>query len=527
MQARIRQSVIHNSPIHSYKFFRQGSFILLKADKIFIFATFLSVFFWSLKSSAAEKSLIQIDNYAVIFRPADSILVADLFSRMQKPLERIEDFFRRKPGSVITIVITRSGEEYLRHIPAATPQWSQAIARPEERLIVLKLSDAHEIKNAPFILAHELVHIYLGEYFLQKRLPAWLNEGLAEYLSDSGIALEQKVLLANALSARKIVELNALDSLLTFPQAKAHLAYAEALSAVEFFTAKHGSDRLLELIQNITALRSVNMAFKSTVGYDFIDFEILWYEDLTKKYRWLIILNLDNLLWVLMGLLAVAAILVVKSRNRKKLKTWEENELKLKKQSTKKYIPLINGEIELYIPQKIFLTKGVGKHRERLASFEMALRDAGIGPFNLVGVSSIYPAGCALVDREVGLKEMTPGQIVHAVYSRNETNEPGRLISASVGLAVPKDETAYGYLSEHHGFGQTEQQAGDYAEDLAAEMLATVLGVEFDADLSWDEKRNIWKISDKIVHTQNITIGATGDERGLWTTVISAAILLP
>jgi len=181
----------------------------------------------------------------------------------------------------------------------------------------------------------------------------------------------------------------------------------------------------------------------------------------------------------------------------------------------------------MYVPKKIFLTKGVGSHREQLTSFEMALRNAGIGPFNLVAVSSIYPAGCELVSRDEALLELTPGQIMHAVYSRNQTNEPGRMISASVGLAIPKDSRAYGYLSEHHGFGENEQQAGDYAEDLAAEMLATILGVEFDADLSWDEKRNLWKISNKIVHTQNVTQTAIGHESGLWTTVVTAAVLLP
>ena len=157
----------------------------------------------------------------------------------------------------------------------------------------------------------------------------------------------------------------------------------------------------------------------------------------------------------------------------------------------------------------------------------MALRNAGIGPFNLVAVSSIYPAGCEIIDKEQGLDELTPGQIVHAVYSRNATDEPNRLVASSIGVAIPKDISAYGYLSEHHSFGQNSEQAGSYAEDLAAEMLATVLGVEFDPDLSWDEKRQIWKISDKIVQTQNHTIAANGNEKGWWTTVLAAAILLP
>jgi len=181
----------------------------------------------------------------------------------------------------------------------------------------------------------------------------------------------------------------------------------------------------------------------------------------------------------------------------------------------------------MYIPQKIFFTKGSGVHKEKLTSFEMALRNAGIAAFNLVAVSSIYPAGCKIVERDEGLKELTPGQIVHAVYTKQETNEPFRRIVASIGMARPKDTAFHGYLSEHHAFGETAEDSGNYAEDLAAEMLATILGVEFDPDSSWDEKRQIWKISDKIVESRNITAAATGDENGKWTTVVTAAVLLP
>ncbi len=181
----------------------------------------------------------------------------------------------------------------------------------------------------------------------------------------------------------------------------------------------------------------------------------------------------------------------------------------------------------MYVPKKVFFTKGVGIHKEQLTSFEMALRNARIAPFNLVAVSSIYPAGCEIVSVEEGLSEMQSGQIVHAVYSKNTTNEPHRMLAASIGVAIPKDNNMYGYLSEHHGFGLDEKQSGDYAEDIAAEMLATILGVEFDPDASWDEKRQTWEISGKIVHTQNITQTAVGSPNGFWTTVIAAAVLLP
>ncbi len=176
------------------------------------------------------------------------------------------------------------------------------------------------------------------------------------------------------------------------------------------------------------------------------------------------------------------------------------------------------------VPQKVFFTKGVGVHKEQLASFEAALRDAGMAPFNLVGVSSIFPAGCKKISREEGIKLLTFGQIVYWVVSRNATNEPNRLIAASVGCALPADPNQYGYLSEHHSFGETDTKAGDYAEDLAASMLATTLGIEFNSEAAWDEREQIYKMSGKIIRTTNLTQSAIGNKDGLWTTVVSAAV---
>jgi arginine decarboxylase len=181
----------------------------------------------------------------------------------------------------------------------------------------------------------------------------------------------------------------------------------------------------------------------------------------------------------------------------------------------------------MYVPRKMFLTKGVGKHREKLTSFEMALRNAQIAALNLVGVSSIFPPRCKMISAMAGLKELKDGQIAFAVMSKNSTNEPNRLIAASIGVAIPADKDTYGYLSEHHSYGQTDSKAGEYAEDLAATMLATVLGVDFDPESSWDDKKELWKISGKIVRTRNITQSARGDKNGLWTTVLAASILLP
>lgn len=178
------------------------------------------------------------------------------------------------------------------------------------------------------------------------------------------------------------------------------------------------------------------------------------------------------------------------------------------------------------VPKKVFFTKGVGVHKEKLASFEMALRVAGVAQCNLVLVSSIYPPGCKIISKEEGLKLLRPGEIVFAVYDRESNNEPNRLSAASVGLAIPSDPSMHGYLSEHHSFGETDEKAGDYAEDLAASMLATTLGIEFNPELDWDEREQIFKMSGKIVRTTNVTQSAVGNKDGLWTTVFAAAVFI-
>ena len=180
----------------------------------------------------------------------------------------------------------------------------------------------------------------------------------------------------------------------------------------------------------------------------------------------------------------------------------------------------------MYVPRYMFFTKGVGVAKEKLASFENALRNAKIAHFNLVKVSSIFPPHCHIIDIETGLSRLEPGEITHCVLAEEQSREPGRRLVASIGLALPAEEARYGYLSEHHGFGMTETEAGEYAEDLAASMLATTLGIDFDPDKDYDERRDIYKMSGKIVKSQHTSQAALGAEGNLWTTVLAAAVFV-
>jgi arginine decarboxylase len=179
-----------------------------------------------------------------------------------------------------------------------------------------------------------------------------------------------------------------------------------------------------------------------------------------------------------------------------------------------------------FVPKKAFFTRGIGHHKNKLQSFELALRDAKIEKLNLVYVSSIYPPNCEMLTPEEGIRELMPGQITFCVMARNATNEKGRLVGSAVGMAFPADASHYGYISEHTTFGAEEKEIGDFAEDLASTMLATTLGIDFDPEKDYDERRQIYHMSGKIIDSASAPCVTTGTG-GVWTTTISAVVFLP
>lgn len=157
----------------------------------------------------------------------------------------------------------------------------------------------------------------------------------------------------------------------------------------------------------------------------------------------------------------------------------------------------------MIIPKYIFFTKGKGEHKDKLISFELALRDAKIAPFNLVRVSSIFPPKCKVISPEEGLKKLKKGQILFCVLSENSTNKAGEIVSCSVGAAIPQNKNNYGYLSEHH---DNKLNCGEYAQKLAVDMMKSVFKTD-----------NI-----KSFYTSETSKG----KKGKWVTVVAAAVLI-
>lgn len=150
------------------------------------------------------------------------------------------------------------------------------------------------------------------------------------------------------------------------------------------------------------------------------------------------------------------------------------------------------------VPSAVFPVTGIGRHEDRIGSFEMALRDAGIAPYNLVPVSSVIPPDATVVAPDEGRAALDAGEITHCVLAREDTRR-AQAVAAAVGVAIG---------GEHHGYAV--EQTGRDEQDVAgrAERVAT--------DLLDREPDRRFTVS-----------AATTGEDGVWTTAVAAVVFVP
>jgi len=296
---------------------------LLRLLKIIIFP--LLVFFLLGGRSIAQNSVKTYRGiYNFYFPQADSLLVYNLIEKIDPGITAIENFFDLKPTIPVQIYLTKSQAEFESYSVDGFPEWAQAIAFVNKRVIILRAANGDEVIRLPQVLLHELVHIYLGILSPKKRIPTWLHEGIAQYLSHEGLTMDEQVLIANALYSDKINYLMALDSLFAFNPLQARLAYALARSSVDYFVQQYGLDALLQTLKALNTY-SVNKAFLHATGRDFIDFERGWFGYIDEKYSWMFLINAENIVWAVLVLLFFTAWIRIRFKNRKTRNSWEDD----------------------------------------------------------------------------------------------------------------------------------------------------------------------------------------------------------
>ena len=286
---------------------------------------FILILLFTIATAKENNVQISFGRYVLICSVEDAEFANKIMENAKPGIERIERFFQHSGQDIITIYLTKSTQKFNGFIRNSLPEWSQAVAIPSQKLIVLKFDTARSINNSPNIMLHELVLINLYVTAGAKNVPVWLHEGLAEYLSHDEIELSEKIIVANAIAAKQIIALSDLQTLLDFSATKARLAYLEARLAVDFYVISYGEAKLKELVKKLKHT-NFETAFYNVTRKEFIDFEVNWYEEIYEKYRFLIILNFENLLWIFMIALFFIALYVKKRMKIKKYKQWKQEE---------------------------------------------------------------------------------------------------------------------------------------------------------------------------------------------------------
>jgi len=176
------------------------------------------------------------------------------------------------------------------------------------------------------------------------------------------------------------------------------------------------------------------------------------------------------------------------------------------------------------MPTKLFLTKGMGFHKDKLFSFELALRDAGIEKCNLIYVSSILPSSCDLISKKEGLELLSPGQMTFCVMSKNESNKKNELISAAIGISKPLKSDNFGYIYERSVRGNKAKLSGGISESMAVEMLATRINLPFNRAEFLKTKNNDKK-NENIFSTHIFQLAKNNKDLS-WVTVVAAAVFI-
>jgi hypothetical protein len=127
------------------------------------------------------------------------------------------------------------------------------------------------------VIRHEVAHLVYHDVVRNpyQYPPLWLTEGVAVYLAE-GYDDNDRRLVEGAAGGGTIIPLEGLSGRFPTRVGRQSLAYAESISAVDYFLERYGQDRLVELIASFGEGTGLDDAFIAATGEDFAAFDAAW-----------------------------------------------------------------------------------------------------------------------------------------------------------------------------------------------------------------------------------------------------------
>ncbi len=289
------------------------------------FRIFIMLLLTTISSGLADY-VKTIDQVEIVGESGDSSIVNFLANVIREEQQTFDAFFNYQIMTSVTVRLAESEAAYFNLAATHIPDWSGAVAFPERRLILLKPGSYFDPDDYRETLLHELAHIYIADKFESQYIPLWMIEGGVMHLSKPALVWDEMIVLGNAFASDRVIGLEAIDELLRFGPGKARLAYLESFSAVRYLVENYGSGKFLGIMQDCSTENSIDHCFEKQLDISLYEFEDEWYHVTKEQFRWIIFLQVENLIWFLLVFIAISVFVILRMRNRKILRKWQETD---------------------------------------------------------------------------------------------------------------------------------------------------------------------------------------------------------
>lgn len=262
-------------------------------------------------------------NFVMAYREADHALAIRVLDELQQQQRQLAQRLAFQPRRAITVYLCPTQYVFDRMTGGGVPHWGEAAANTAQWRIYLKTPAANNARAlVPATVTHELAHLCLAELAEPNSLPRWFSEGAAILLSNEARPADP-MLISRALLTHSLVDFEEIDDLLSFPNVRAALAYAESYQAVNFMTQRFGAHAITKFVRALATQPEPRLAFQAACAEDLWDFETAYFDFLRQRFRWYFLLDESFLFGGIILLLLIAGFLVTRWRRKKKIKEWE------------------------------------------------------------------------------------------------------------------------------------------------------------------------------------------------------------
>ncbi|MCF7809625.1 hypothetical protein K9N50_01415 [bacterium] len=257
---------------------------------------------------------------------ADQEYIDKLDIELKQKLKYIESNLETELKGSVKVILTLSEDDFARKTRGGVPGWAGGIAYPQQQTVVLK-TPLFFGQGVPVevLAAHEVTHVLIHQIIGDNYLPRWLEEGLCQVLAGESRTGSFGA-MGRAAAANRLMGLPRVDHVLGFSRPDANLAYTESRYATAALVDRFGWRAINDLLSRIGDGTEFEEAFFLAIGVDYEFWQVEWLEDARTKYSVMALLEMQNLIWIIILLLAILAMIVTFVRRKLQLRRWTEEE---------------------------------------------------------------------------------------------------------------------------------------------------------------------------------------------------------